>query len=165
MIFGISTLLLLLANARLLYFIRHAEKPTHKSTFLSPLGLARSKSLYFKVDTIITQSSPVGKSKRPYLTVLPLSKQLGLQIDDECDSRDIHCAVTKIENSDGDVLVCWEHKRLGKILGKLGYEKKYPKDRFDIVWIIDTELETIKETVQQPKELQTIQETIQQPIV
>ena len=143
-------LLWLLAHVhcRLIYLIRHAEKPKLKSTYLSPLGLQRSKSINFKVNSILTQSYRNGKSKRPFLTVLPLAQILGLEIDAECDSRDIDCAIDKIMSARGDVLVCWEHKRLGKIAKRLGFDKKYPKDRFDLVWTIDTWRGTIEETVQ-----------------
>ena len=145
----LGILLIATLNARMIYLIRHAEKPRQKSNYLSALGYQRSQhSINFMVDAIITQSYINGKSKRPYLTVLPLAERLHLTIDNECESRDIDCVVNKIGDIEGDVLVSWEHKRLGKILKRLGFNRKYPKHRFDLVWTVDTSANTFVESEQ-----------------
>ncbi|KAK5257769.1 hypothetical protein LTR40_009229 [Exophiala xenobiotica] len=38
----------------------------------------------------------------------------------------------------GDVLVCWEHHRLGDIAKAIGVTDapEYPEDRFDVIWTI-----------------------------
>jgi hypothetical protein len=46
----------------------------------------------------------------------------------------------------GNVLVCWEHGELAKIVEKLGVKEKatYPSDRFDVIWAVKKPYEVLE---------------------
>ena len=80
----------------------------------------------------------------------PLAQALGLQVNAKLDRDDLkHVAkVAKEFGGPGNVLVCWEHKRLADIaheLGVKGYAKSsgwkgsvaYPSERFDLIWTVE----------------------------
>jgi hypothetical protein len=77
--------------------------------------------------------------RRPYQTILPLSRRLGLEITLPCKKDDVdtlHAEVTKV---DGVAVVCWEHEFLAKLARKLvdqAEEIEWPDDRFDVLWLI-----------------------------
>lgn len=79
-----------------------------------------------------------GSRKRPFDTVTPLAKDLGLTIDHHCDRDDPDCVhdVVKAHRGSGNILICWEHDALHDIVKELGDNNapKYPGDRFDIIW-------------------------------
>ncbi|KAF9167136.1 hypothetical protein BGX20_011682 [Mortierella sp. AD010] len=79
-----------------------------------------------------------GSRARPYLTVKPLAKELGIHVDTSCDRDDAKCvkkAVKKYKGS-GNILICWEHHALTDIVKTLGDHKppKYPGDDFGHIW-------------------------------
>lgn len=112
--------------------IRHAEKPT--SGFeLSPAGKKRAEAYvgYFQRFTIddkplkldylfATADSP--KSHRPRLTIEPLSKALGIKIDDRFKNDDFSQLAREIQNHQHgkNILICWHHGRIPMLLKALG---------------------------------------------
>jgi hypothetical protein len=45
----------------------------------------------------------------------------------------------------GNVLICWEHGELTDIANAIGVKDapKYPKDRFDLIWTVDSPYKSI----------------------
>ncbi|KAL6230871.1 hypothetical protein BDW75DRAFT_248375 [Aspergillus navahoensis] len=123
-----TTYTVALANPTV-YLIRHGEKPDDGSTGLSTQGEDRAQCLRQVFD---------GKRNRPYLTVLPLAEDLGLDVDISCDRDDPKCVKDAVDNYDGDgnILICWEHDALTDIAEELGddHAPEYPDDRYDLIW-------------------------------
>ncbi|CAG9997047.1 unnamed protein product [Clonostachys byssicola] len=140
------------------YLIRHGEKPANGSNGLSIEGVERSQCLRnvfgkasgYNIDYILAQEyKPSGKEDRPYETVLPLSEDLGLNIDTHCDRDEPECVAKAVKEykGDGNVLICWEHHRLTNITEALGVKdtEEYPSDRFDIIWTLSKNYKYIKD--------------------
>ncbi|KAJ5600175.1 phosphoglycerate mutase family protein [Penicillium hetheringtonii] len=120
-----------------IYFIRHGEKPKDGGDGLSAKGLERAQCLRqvfgagsgYNIGLIMAQRpKPNGKRARPYQTVAPLGKDLGIAVDISCERNDYKCVKSLVENyeGDGNILKSW---------GGHGLEApKYPDDRFDIIW-------------------------------
>lgn len=76
-----------------------------------------------------------GKRARPYDTVEPLAKDLGLTVDTSCDRDDPDCVKDVVYGYDGkglaNILICWEHDALTDIAEALGVKDapSYPDDR------------------------------------
>lgn len=108
-----------------IYFIRHGEKPKDGAKRLSVLGKKRAQCLrdvfgrrggghkgkhrsknrgFYDVGYILTQNyDPVdGSRSRPYDTVKPLAKDLGLRIDHHCDRDDTACVLRAIRDFDDE---------------------------------------------------------------
>ncbi|PHH88920.1 hypothetical protein CDD83_6882 [Cordyceps sp. RAO-2017] len=131
------------------YFIRHGEKPEDRDDpTLSPRGAQRAQcirkvfdsSSEYNIGHIMAETPKSnGRRQRPYMTVAPLARDLGLEVDISCGKKDIDCVRDVIENyeGDGNILICWEHKRIKKIAKALGarYVDKYPKRVFDQIWV------------------------------
>jgi hypothetical protein len=164
-------LLLACVKTKTVYFIRHGEKvhPSSKTyqdedrDLLSSDGYKRAECLANNVfggshSQFITPlkiiSQPFGRqfhSHRPYDTVVPLSKKLHLPIDDSCDGDQFQCVHKLIINGHEDpVLVSWGHSRIQNLITELGisHSKPYPKHRFDLVWVVDTDAKTCTEMYQ-----------------
>ncbi|KAG0199567.1 hypothetical protein BGX28_007220 [Mortierella sp. GBA30] len=119
------------ANKPTVYLIRHGEKPSDGSTGLSSIGEQRAQCLRkvfgassnYNIGYIMAQAyKPDGSRNRPFLTVKPLAKDLGLNVDTSCDRNDPKCvkkAVSKY-NGSGNILICWEHAALTDIVETLG---------------------------------------------
>jgi hypothetical protein len=89
---------------------------------------------------------PIGsKSKRPLQTITPLAERLGIK-----DKVNVKFArgeekemVKSVLAERGVVLICWQHENIrdiaehiiGKKQSKKLIPKKWPSDRFDIVWV------------------------------
>ncbi|OJJ29795.1 hypothetical protein ASPWEDRAFT_46559 [Aspergillus wentii DTO 134E9] len=129
------------------YLIRHGEKPSNGSTGLSAQGLDRAQCLRsvfgkdskYNIGHIIAQTPKSnGKQARPYETVEPLATDLGLTVDTSCSRDDSKCVKKVVDKYDGDgnILICWEHKKLTDIVEELGDDDApdYPDDRFDVIW-------------------------------
>lgn len=129
------------------FFIRHGEKPA-SGDGLSTDGLQRAQCLRnvfaknssFHIDLIIAQrpqpgnllllastrskllTTPDGSRKRPYDTVLPLSRDLGLKVDTHCERDDVACVGETVRGytGRGNILVCWEHRTMSNITYLLG---------------------------------------------
>ncbi|ORY81580.1 hypothetical protein BCR37DRAFT_387815 [Protomyces lactucae-debilis] len=135
------------------YFVRHGEKPRDDSdSELSALGVRRSQCIanlfshepyhikHILVPATVTKKDGLHR-QRSLKTILPLADALGLSKHiDMCDRDDAKCAAGKIRAAlalgDGDIVVCWEHKKLSDIVQELGdtHNMKYPKDKFDLIW-------------------------------
>ncbi|KAI9763552.1 MAG: hypothetical protein M1839_006378 [Geoglossum umbratile] len=134
--------------------IRHGEKPPKDDDGndvdgLSTQGLDRAQALVkvfgqaseYNIHYILAEHPKKdGSRARPYDTVTPLSKELGIPIDDSISRNDTHGAAkaAKAYHGPGNILICWEHGELAKIAEALGVkgEVKYPDDRFDLIWTV-----------------------------
>jgi len=119
-----------------LLIIRHAEKPADKTNGgpgLTPAGEARAKSYadYFRnfrvdgapvrIDTLIaTADTP--NSARPRLTIEPLSRAIGLKIQQPFGDDDVKGLARWLANGPPNrtVLIAWHHERIPKLLAELG---------------------------------------------
>jgi hypothetical protein len=141
------------------YFIRHGEKPVDGDG-LSADGLQRAECLRnvfgknssFSINHIIAQrpqlgvlepqpsegyrplTSLDGRQKRPYDTVLPLSRDLGLEVDTHCERDDVHCVekTTRSYSGPGNILICWEHSTMSNITEIMGDKNPphFPRSEF-----------------------------------
>ena len=155
-------ILLPLAFAKMVYLIRHGEKP-EKGIHLSSLGWQRA----FCVEQIFSQPNqeflkpsrliahPAGgghSSTRPVDTLKPLADKLQISIEQSCLGNEYDCIYDSIMKDSLTTLVSWEHKRLRKIVKKLlpNHSKlpHYPSSRFDIIWAVDTEKQSFTEFLQ-----------------
>ena len=89
---------------------------------------------YIARDGSRAKSSDIdGKRARPYDTVEPLAKDLGITVDTSCDRDDSGCVKNVVNGYDGtgNILICWEHDALTDIAKELGDESapSYPDDR------------------------------------
>jgi len=139
-----------------IYLIRHGEKPPKLPTGddapgLSTLGITRSQGLIsvfdptsiYNVKYIIAQHPHKHeKEARPYETILPLSQSLAIVPDIDVERDDAAGAaqlcLQLASQKQGNVLLCWEHGVLGKIVAALGVTETvvYPGDRYDVIWCV-----------------------------
>ncbi|KAJ6088612.1 phosphoglycerate mutase family protein [Penicillium sp. IBT 16267x] len=128
------------------YLIRHGEKPK-EGNGLNDVGLDRAECIRhvfgdhsdYNIGLILAQKPKKnGKRSRPYETVKPLAKDLGMKVDISCNRGDTKCVKKAIAdyNGDGNILICWEHHRMTDLVEALGNEDapQYPDDRFDLIW-------------------------------
>ncbi|KAJ5889055.1 hypothetical protein N7495_009096 [Penicillium taxi] len=129
------------------YFIRHGEKPENGDEGLSTEGLARAQCLRhifgdhseYDIGYIMAQQPRHnGKRSRPFQTVKPVAKDIGIKIDTSCDRDDIKCVLHKIKHyrGSGNILISWEHHQMSHLAEKLGDHDApyYPVNRFDLIW-------------------------------
>ncbi|KAF2435251.1 hypothetical protein EJ08DRAFT_605092 [Tothia fuscella] len=129
------------------YFIRHGEKPSNGEDGLSTDGLRRAQCLRrvfnanstFNIGHVIAQRPTAdGSQGRPYDTVKPLSKDLGIKVDKKCDRDDIACVekMVKHYSGPGNILICWEHTRMTNISAALGDENPpiFPGNDYHHIW-------------------------------
>ncbi|KAF8952582.1 hypothetical protein BGZ46_003436 [Entomortierella lignicola] len=135
------------AHRPTVYLIRHGEKPSNGNVRLSSDGEKRAQCLRkvfgsssdYNIGYIMAQAyKSDGSRERPYLTVKPLAKDLGLKVDTSCGRDDHKCvkkAVKKFHGS-GNILICWEHAALTNIVESLGDSNAptYPHDDFGLIW-------------------------------
>ena len=145
--------------------IRHAEKPTDKDGGVDQKGVPDKHDLivrgwqragalarfFAKPDpespieapTAIFATEPTtgSDSKRPEKTVTPLSQLINIAIDSTIQEGSEQDLVNKAEASNGVVLIAWHHGKIpaiaNLILPKPVVTKKWPEDRFDMVWVFD----------------------------
>jgi broad specificity phosphatase PhoE len=141
-----------LANATVLV-IRHAEKPASGDT-LTPAGEARAKAYvsYFQnytidakpiaVDYLIAAADSKG-SKRPRLTLTPLSQATGLAIHQPFTDKQFQELASDLRaKPHGEhVIICWHHGEIPGLLHALGAKPeevlpkgKWPEEVFS--WVI-----------------------------
>ncbi|MCK9614166.1 MAG: flagellar basal body-associated protein FliL [Candidatus Omnitrophica bacterium] len=133
--------------------IRHAEKPT-SGVELSPEGEKRAKAYvgYFQRFTIdgkpikldyLFATADSAKSHRPRLTITPLSKALGIEIDSRFTNDNFSKLAQEIQNHPHgkNILICWHHGEIPHLLSALGVDPeklipnaKWPEDVFG--WLI-----------------------------
>jgi broad specificity phosphatase PhoE len=147
--------------------IRHAERPNGESgampdgqpnvEALTPTGWLRAQALAgffatpdgrFATPDLATPqtmfASGIGHhstSLRPQQTVTPLASSLGLApVTTWLKGQEPELAQAAASIG-GVVLIAWEHERIPSIVAALpqppGVPKKWPGDRFDVVWIFD----------------------------
>ena len=149
-----------MTKGRVVYFIRHGEKPV-QGNGLNAQGQQRSKYLTehfgpssnYGVKYLIAQRPKKdGRQRRAYDTLRPLADDLGLTVDTDCGRDEIDALVAKIQSyaGTGNVLVCWEHKRLSDIAAALGvpHPPRYPTERFDVIWTCEAPFHAIVESKQ-----------------
>jgi broad specificity phosphatase PhoE len=86
-------------------------------------------------------------SHRPKQTVIPLAEWLRIKIDEVHPKNDIKPLMTDVLGRSGKVLVSWEHTLIPKLIKQIPNSPAvpdWPKERFDIVWVLDHIGETWK---------------------
>ncbi len=129
--------------------IRHAEKPDNGDN-LSCKGLNRSLLLpavlynKFRVpEKIFIPSVNNGKSAnqlRMLQTITPFAVKYNLKIDSKFDVDDAKDLAAAVMQSNGYVLIIWEHDKIDNIVKALGVDTKGMKwgdNDFDSIWIIN----------------------------
>jgi hypothetical protein len=139
-------------------FLRHAEKPPSGSE-LNAQGWKRAQALagLFTQDVraqehgrpvAIYSGGPVkpGGSIRSIQTMIATGQALQLPVDSHIDRDNIAGLVQALLDSPAyegkTVLVCWEHKKIPKILEALGWAgapKKWNEAVYDRLWILNFE--------------------------
>ena len=133
-----------------IYLIRHGEKPGNGLSGLNAMGVARAQGLVhvfepgseFNIKRIIAQKPKAdGKRGRPLETVEPLASSLGLTVNTDREREEVSEVASDVlkyirEAGAGDVLICWEHKRLRDIVVAFGVEHapEYDSGRYDLLW-------------------------------
>lgn len=135
------------------YLIRHGEKPV-EGDGLSAQGVQRAQCLRnvfgktskYNIGHIMAQTpkqpSKAGdvsiKRQRPLETVKPLANDLNLAVDTSCDRDDAECVKSVITSytGTGNILICWEHKKLTDLVKALGDESapEYSHDAYNLIW-------------------------------
>jgi hypothetical protein len=137
--------------------IRHAEKPD-AGDGLSPAGEARAKAYvdYFKQFTVdsnvihfdyLFAAKDSHESKRPKLTIKPLSKTLKLDINTNFKDDEYAQLAEELQGGrygNKNILVCWHHGKIPQLLAALGADPqkllpsgKWPEDVFG--WVVRLE--------------------------
>ncbi|KAG0025550.1 hypothetical protein BGZ82_009961 [Podila clonocystis] len=130
-----------------IFLIRHGEKPSNGGTGLSSDGVKRAQCLRkffgasskYNIGYIMAQKyKSDGSRQRPYLTVKPLAKDLGLTVNTKCDRNDPKCVKKAIGRyaGSGNILISWQHDALTDIAKSLGDKTppKYPDDVYGQIW-------------------------------
>ena len=116
--------------------IRHAEKPD-SGTGLAIAGQERAQAyvVYFqnyglnsnsiKFDYLFAAANSP-ESHRPRLTIEPLSKAIGLDINDNYKDKDYQKLATDIlqksKYDNSNILICWHHGEILDLAGALGVD-------------------------------------------
>ena len=136
-----------------IYLIRHGEKPGNGLNGLNAMGIARAQGLVhvfkqgseFNIKRIIAQKPKAnGKRGRPLETVEPLAHNLGLTVNTHREREEVSEVASDVlkyvkEAGAGDVLICWEHKRLRDIVIAFGvkHAPEYDHERYDLLWKLE----------------------------
>jgi hypothetical protein len=147
-----------LANTVVL-IIRHAEKPGSGDS-LTPAGEERARAYVHYFQTYTIDSKPITVdylfaaadskgSKRPRLTLTPLSRATGLAIDQRFTNKQFQelAADLRAKPHGSHIVICWHHgeipallKALGATPEKLLPQGKWPDDIFG--WVIQLRYDT-----------------------
>ena len=131
--------------------VRHAEKP-EKGDGLTPMGEARAKlyvqyfepfreeGLEVKVDCLFSGADS-DNSRRPRLTLEPLSKASGMKIDSTIGTKDPAGLVALLQQQHGcrKPLIAWRHGQIPALLEAFGASAnlvpggKWPDETYD--WV------------------------------
>ena len=134
--------------------IRHAEKP-ESGDGLAPAGQKRAEAYvnYFKTFTVNSKplhldalfaTADSKNSRRPRLTVEPLSRALHLPVNNRVKDKDFQQLVDELKSrSHGkEILICWHHGEIPSLIRGLGAEPetllpegKWPANIFS--WVIE----------------------------
>jgi hypothetical protein len=134
--------------------IRHAEKP-ESGRDLSPEGVKRADAYvgYFKnfqadskplkLDYIFAAADSKG-SRRPRLTVTPLSRALKLPVDTRFKDKDFQSLADDIRSTPHgkNILICWHHGEIPELVHALGADPAefFPKGKWPgnvFGWLIE----------------------------
>jgi hypothetical protein len=141
-----------LANATVL-IIRHADKP-ESGDGLSAAGVARANAYVNYFENYRVGDAPIKltalfaaadskESHRPYLTLEPLSRAIGLPIDSQYKDKDYPKLVDALQsaNHGGYILICWHHGEISNLVRALGADPdqlipggKWPGDQYG--WVL-----------------------------
>lgn len=136
--------------------IRHAEKPGDPGADdqidgpnLSTRGYERAGALApyvlarFGRPDFLFAAQATANSNRPFETITPLSKAIGVEINSKHADKDYGKVAAEIlgnpKYAGKLVLVCWHHRRIQDIATALGAKppvSKWPGSVFDRVWEI-----------------------------
>jgi broad specificity phosphatase PhoE len=149
--FAANTVVGAKAGPSTIMLIRHGEDPGGRDFNLSARGRQRADALpklfsgrLPKPQIIIATRASKG-SNRPVETVEPLSRALGVPIDNRFRDEDYRILADELltnDRYDGKVvLVCWHHGKLPKLAKALGVKgaPAWPDDQYDHVWMIEPE--------------------------
>ncbi len=161
-----------------LLMIRHGEKPgtdglgidehgNANPDGLTPQGWARAGALvtlFAPNSTTVNSTLPLPGAlvtpryhkpvHRSYLTLLPLSRRLGVAIlaEHAVDAHPMKIVESLVAMETAVVLLCWEHDHLVKIAGAVALimpvanpadvPTSWPDDRFDMIWRFDRDEQT-----------------------
>lgn len=148
----------ILNPGRTVMLIRHAEKPLFGND-LSEMGWLRAEcisELFSKNDTLTPKKiyaqraanrkkdddESLPDSRRQIQTVGPLARALNLVVDNTYyapEVKELAKDISSLPPEINPVLVSWNHDDMHKFLINFGMDyriaPKYPKRRFDLVWI------------------------------
>lgn len=83
----------------------------------------------------------LSSSRRSRQTVGPLSKSLGLEVDDRFGEGQEALLVKAVLQTKGNVLIAWSHGCIPEIASLIGgtttTPEAWPEKRFDLVWVFD----------------------------
>lgn len=155
-------------------FIRHAEKPEkaekgvtqngeHDEHSLSVRGWTRAGALaalfanpestphITKPSRVIaTAPSDTYKSKREHDTALPTARRLGLEIESQQVPDDYALMVEALKGSSEPALIVWHHGSIPSFVRAFPLSnadqvpKKWPEDRFDLIWVLEPNGDTYR---------------------
>ena len=128
-------------SPKTILIMRHAEKPDDPTDpDLSEAGFARAESLASWVPSrypgvnFLFASAISKHSARPYETISPLAKKLGLPLDSTFADQDYAALASELMTAkkyDGTVvLVCWHHGHIPS----LAWELKAPAGTYPDPW-------------------------------
>ena len=113
--------------------------------FFSPLAPNKiAKKLETPVTIFAAAANSESMSVRPQHTVTPLSQLTGIAIDTSFGKNDepALAAAAKAAAAKGAVLIAWQHQDIPTIVGAIAKPglcpAKWPGDRFDLVWVLDS---------------------------
>ncbi len=137
-------------RANTIVILRHAEKPDKKGDpnlairgWMRALGLSKLLP-HFKPDFIFASTSS-RNSDRPYETIRPTAKKLGLKIRTKFadkQTKKIARELGKKRYAGKTVVICWHHGEIPALIEELGYPspyKKWPPEVFDRLIVIDAD--------------------------
>jgi hypothetical protein len=85
-------------------------------------------------------ATDAGKSHRPWCTVQPLARLLGLTVDTRFGSEgEVAPLLSAALACRGPVLLCWRHQAMGAIAQALcgGPARRWDAARYDLVWVFE----------------------------
>jgi hypothetical protein len=141
-----------LADATVL-IIRHADKP-ESGDGLSPAGVTRANEYVSYFEKYLVDGAPIKltalfaaadskESHRPFLTLEPLSRAIGLPIDTQFKDKDYTKLADALQSTQHGkyILICWHHGEIPSLLRALGADPdqlipggKWPGDQYG--WVM-----------------------------
>lgn len=133
--------------------MRHAEKPDdHADPDLSPAGLQRARDLVpyiqatFGAPSFLFAAAPSVHSNRPVQTIEPLSKAVGIAIDESIADKHYEDLANKLLTEPRYLgkltVVCWHHEKIPALARALGarhgdYPDPWKDDVFNLILKFD----------------------------